>query len=88
MNYSSEKALEETSAIGFKVEKLVAHLEKFDMTNVFTVIEFEEAAPFSILATTNLLSNYMTISPVKVAASNKWYLLYMISSSSPGLQRT
>jgi len=68
MNYSSEEALEETSAIGFKVEKLVAHLEKFDMTDVFTVMEF---------------SNYMTISPVKVAASNEWYLLYTDVNQQP-----
>ena len=68
-----ESKLDDCYNIGTKVEKVEARHRLYDMHDVFTIVVPEENGKTLKEEAYNLYTEYATISPDMVAASNKWY---------------
>ena len=68
-----ESKLDDCYNIGTKVEKVEARHRLYDMHDVFTIVVPEENGKTLKEEAYNLYTEYATITPDMVAASNKWY---------------
>jgi hypothetical protein len=68
-----ESKLDDCYNIGTKVEKVEARHRLYDMHDVFTIVCPEENGKTLKEEAYNLYTEYATITPDMVAASNKWY---------------
>jgi len=75
MNLSIQdtSSLDETCALNIQLIKLEAQLIKYDMTDVFTILTYDEADNMVVTKEQNLLKDYATITIDDVAKSNAWY---------------
>ncbi len=73
MSLKDEDKLGETYNIHILLAKMKAHMVKFDMHDVFTVLDVEDDDKTIKSTTKNLFTSYPTITEKEVAKSNKWY---------------
>jgi hypothetical protein len=69
---TDEDAMDDTVVLKDQLTKLSSHIKEFDMEDVFRIVEYSDNDPRNILKVTNLLTDYSSLSPKKVARSNKW----------------
>jgi hypothetical protein len=73
MSLKDEDKLGETYNIHILLAKMKAHLVKYDMHDVFTILDVGDDNKTVKAETKNLFTNYPTITEKEVAKSNKWY---------------
>jgi hypothetical protein len=73
LSIKDEDKLDETYNIHILLAKMRAHLVKYDMHDVFTVLQVEANGKTIKGETKDLFSSYPTLIESNVAKSNKWY---------------
>ncbi len=73
MSIRENEKLDDTYNIHILLTKMKAHLVRYDMHDVFTILSVNADGKTLGASTKNLFSSYPMITQKEVAASNKWY---------------
>jgi hypothetical protein len=82
-SFTEEDILEDTLEVASKLSRLQSHMIDYDFIDIMTVVTIDESDPTNIKKESNLLEDYMNISPKMVALSNEWYRKHVDLKAHP-----
>jgi hypothetical protein len=83
---TDEDAMDDTVMLKDQLTKLSSHIKEFDMEDVFHIVDYSERDPTQVIGVSNLLTEYSSLTPKKVARSNKWHRVYLDQVQQPWIE--